>query len=102
MDALVGVEVDDGGGLAGAVDDVLGYVEGAGMAFGAETAAFAVGIVGMGAGGAVGGVLGELAHDVQFVVFGEARVGGRYGRESRLTGAGGRHGGGFAVGFFEN
>lgn len=64
LHAPVALEVDDGEGLAGFVEDVLGDVEGPLVAFGAETAAFAVDFVGVDAGGAVRGVAGEGFHDV--------------------------------------
>lgn len=56
--------------MARFVEDVLRHVEGSLVAFGAETAAFAVHVVWVGAGGAVGGVPGEGFHDVKLVVVG--------------------------------
>lgn len=98
LDASVAVEVDDGEGLAGFGEDVLGYVEGALVAFGAEGAAFAVGVVGVCAGSAVRGVAREGFHYVEFVVVGEAGVGCWDGSEADLAGAAvGRHFGGKAL-----
>ena len=92
LDATILVEIDDGERLACAVEDILGDVGCAGVAFGAETAALFVHVVRVGACQAVGGVAGEGSHDVEFIVVGEAGVGCRYGSETDLAGSCGRHG----------
>lgn len=96
LDALVAVEVDDGEGLAGFVEDVLRYVLGALEAITAEGAASAVDVVRMGAGGAVRAVSGKGLHHVELVVVGEAGVSGRDGGEAHLA-DGGRHDDGFGL-----
>ena len=59
------------------------------MAFRAEGLACFVHRVGVGAGGAVGGVVGETLHDVEFVVVGKAGDGRGDGTEAYLAGSGG-------------
>ncbi len=66
------VHVDDGECLPRFVEDVLGDVEGALVAFGAEAASLAVDFVWACTGGAVRGVPGEGFHHVEFVVVGKA------------------------------
>lgn len=102
LHATIAIEVDNGVGLPSAIEDVLGDVQGSGVAFGAEAAAFAVDFVGMGALEAAGGVAGEGFHDVELVVVGEARVGCWDGGEADLARGGGRHGGRFAFASFQN
>lgn len=90
LDALVAFEVDDGEGLAGFVEDVLGNVLGALVAFRAKSFAFEVSLVRMSTGDTVRSVTGERFHDVELVVTGKAGVSGRYGREADLADCG-RH-----------
>ena len=72
---------------------VFRYFEGALVAFGAEGAPGSVHHVGICAVGAVGGVLGETAHDKGFVVAGQAGYGCGDGTEVGLAGSAreGRH-----------
>lgn len=74
MDAVVAVTVDGGEGLAAFVVDILGDIEGALMAFGAESTSIAMDFVGAGACGAVGSVTRKSFHDVKLIVAGKTRV----------------------------
>ncbi|KAL9096809.1 MAG: hypothetical protein Q9163_006400, partial [Psora crenata] len=73
LDALVGVQVDDGESVAGFVEDVLADVVGALASFGAEGFAPAIDLIRLGALGAMGSMSGEGSHDEQFIVVGETR-----------------------------
>lgn len=91
LHSSIAIEIDDREGLAAAREDILSDIKGTSVPFCAERAAKFMSFVGMCAGGAVRGVAGEGAHDVEFIVVGEARVCRGNGGEAHLFG-GGRHG----------
>ena len=68
LHALISFVVHEGVGLAGFVVKVLGDVDGALVALGAEGPASAMDIIWMGTGGAVSGVAGKGLHDIDLVI----------------------------------
>jgi len=76
--------IDERVSLAAAIVDVLGYVNSALMAFGAEDSASSVDVVWMGTGGTVRGVTGKGFHHIGLVIPGQARV-CRGGSKAHLT-----------------
>ena len=82
--AEVGFRIDTRKCPVASAVEILGHVEGVPMTLDAESAAPFVDLVGIGARGAMSGMMGEGLHDIGLIVVGQARV-VRDGGELNLT-----------------